>query len=478
MQSGFKRKTNKEEFHMIKVKNKTVVSKSTPTFLAPHRKAHGRNKSFYTTQNNLDTTQTSLPKPKIQPEKVKTTPQKRRLKIYELRYIAGNILGGRVKSCGQVPIGQEAFYCKKPNSKVFTGGVETCCNANACPICALKVMEQRKLDVYNVLLAFRQHPNVSMGFLTLTVQHQANESYKDVRLKTCKAWLRVRQSKKYRRLEKIFGHIGDIRAVETKISRTSGYHVHQHIAIICDCTAHQLQRFAKCLISLYLLQVNKKVFKGYNQSREKIFVSGYANSLGQNYTPIYNVDGINNYVSKWEVSDELTRSNMKVNGGSKSFTAFGLLNEIHNNVADKEHLNWCEKTFRDYCQSVKSTRSIEISPRLKKYFVKEVGQTELLEYALSFEKTNEEVLEQEAKKIQKEAKVLLTISRKCFMRISKEKIHAHCLNEYEYGEGLIGLQMFLMELGIFTSFDQVMNKLWLDEELINVQIKKTKINLN
>lgn len=459
---------------MIKVKNKTVDSKSTRTFLVPHRKAHGQNRSLYTKADNVHTTQTSLPKPKIQPEKERSSPQKNRLKIYELRYIAGNILGGRVKSCGQVPIGQEAFYCKKPNSKIFTGGVETCCNANACPICALKIMEQRKLDVYNVLLTFRQRPNVSLGFLTLTVQHQANETYKDVRLKTCKAWLRVRQSKKYRRLQKIFGHIGDIKAVETKISRTTGYHVHQHIAIICDCKPHQLQRFAKCLISLYLLQVNKKVLKGYKQSGEKIYVSGYANNLGQNYTPIYNIDGINNYVSKWEVSDELTRSNMKVNGGSKSYTPFGLLNEIHNNIADKEHLNWCEKMFRDYCKSVKSTRSIEISPRLKKYFIKEVQLTEFLEYASSLEKTNDEILEQEAKKIQKEAKVLLTISRKCFMRIGKERVHAHCLNEYEYGGGLIGLQMFLMELGIFTTFDEVMNKLWLDEELIDAQIKKVK----
>ncbi len=479
---------------MAKIQNITTDTKSSSAFLTPHVKSHGRNRTFNNASHNVHTTQTTLPKPCDKEKKDIQNSEKGRINLYALRYVAGSILGGRTKSCGQVPIGNDVYYSKKPNSKIFVAGVETCCNSHACPTCALKILEQRRLAVYNILLAFRKMPSVAMGFLTLTVQHSYKDSFKTVYNWTYNAWLKTIQSRKYKELGKTFKkqfnksgkevfvringkkvvesdkykHIGDVRAIETKISKDAGYHVHQHLAIVAECTEDELREYATAVIEIYLAEVNKW------RSEKK----GYANIKGQHYSPIYNVEGINNYISKWEVSAELTKSNSKTNSYKNSYTPFGLLDEILNRRGDQEHQQWCANIFKDYCNGIKRTRAISISSLLKKYFNTPTTETEFLEYMQSLNKTDEELMQDEAKEIQKEAKVLLTISRKLYLSIGKEKIHAHCLNEYEYGQGLVGLQMFLMELGIFTTYDEIMNKLWLDEELKNVQRKKIKINLN
>jgi hypothetical protein len=389
----------------------------------------------------LDISQVSPP-----PSKDGASQSEGRRKLYGLRFIAGELLGGRQANCGHLPVIREGDSVKifsKDENNLFYSGLETCGSVWVCPVCALKITYQRANHVAEVLKAFQEatfieglavHKVYALGFLTLTTRHNIAEKCKDVKDRVLKAWRKINKSRRFVELCEKFNVVGDIRALEVKFSSRTGWHPHLHIAYVANCSTGFLQWFGECVIDMWLSEM------GEQAGRE-----------GQKYLPILNYKGISDYINKWDVADELTKAHTKVNsrGFQESYSPFSMLEYIRKmkHAGDNDNLRLFMWKYKEFAAAFKGAKQLTFSKRLIEIF-------NFLEIKSDEEITNE---------IQEGAVCELNIEYELFNKIAQNQLQAEILNIYQF-EGIPEIIMLLMEFGVFIEYDPQDNLIKLDRK--------------
>lgn len=380
-------------------------------------------------------------KPKNSPEKNASLS---RSILYNLRFKAGDILGERTAKCGCVAgwDAQREIAIMQKEENFYLSGVETCGSVWNCPVCALKISTKRADQVREILTwsqnrEYEGNKTHAHGFLTLTTRHNKTEKCKDVKKRVLDAWRKVTQMRKY----KEFG-AETIRALEVKYNIANGWHPHLHIAIIAEKNQAELKNFCYDFIIPKFLSLMD------NESMQ----------ANQRYKEIWGGNGISDYITKWDLSLELTHAESKVNF-SNSFTPFGMLKElvkapihfsdlecIKDFHIDKQKTEQkrdemllrmeLEKAFAEYSKAFKGSKQLTISRKLKDKF----KEFDLI--------SDEEI----ANEKQIGAEIKIKISRELFSTIASNRVQADIINAFQIG-GLALMQTQLLEFGIPNEYD-------------------------
>ena len=345
-----------------------------------------------------------------------------RSKIYNLRFKAGDILGGRTASCG-CKCGfdeRRAVSIMQKDKNLYLSGVETCGSVWNCPVCSLKISQRRAQQVSDILTWSQTRVDCAHGFLTLTTRHNKAEKCKDVKTRVLTAWRKVTQSRKY----KEFG-AESIRALEVKFSTLNGWHPHLHIALIAEQhNQTELKNFVySFVIPTYLRLIGCETL-----------------AANQKYKEIYGGTGVSDYITKWDMSQELTQAHAKENLNN-SYSPFGILHELSRQLVDWRDTDTTvlhielEHAFIEYSKAFKGSKQLTISRKLKLKF----KEFDLL--------TDEEICKEE-----QASETKITITRELFKEIANIRAQADILNSYQAG-GLSLLQTCLLEMGIDTEYN-------------------------
>jgi len=277
--------------------------------------------------------------------------------------------------------------------------------------------------VANILHNIQKTKLFSIGFLTLTIRHTYKDSLKQVKNDILQVYRKLTKSRKYLKLCKIFEIKGNIRALEIKFSKKTGWHPHLHILYVSKQNPENLKLFADTFIAYFLDEMKEK-----------------AQIQGQKYIPVYDFKGIETYLTKWKAADEICKGHTKEKSAGDSFTPFEILNFITENKHKPEkqsEVMLFKRKFKEYAEQTKGTRQISISHEIKQYSAD-----------IDFNKTDEEI----ASEKQNETEIILKINIEVFKQINKYRLQAEVINilQYESKENLI---YFLEEFGIFTFLD-------------------------
>lgn len=164
-----------------------------------------------------------------------------RLERYALQSVVRSILpDSRTAKCLRVPFlpgGEvEVWYSPEHRSASF-GGLVTCGSVWACPVCAPKISERRRLEVQAAIAAWQALGGVVV-LLTLTHGHGRGDALADLLQGEQKAIMRFFSCRQGVDLMDALGRIGHIRSWEVTHGRARrvnhGWHPHFHILLFLD----------------------------------------------------------------------------------------------------------------------------------------------------------------------------------------------------------------------------------------------------
>jgi Replication protein len=369
--------------------------------------------------------------------------QENRTRIFTLRFTSQAILKdlknrkgkqARICHCGKTPTELTCYVpgvgrlstdvtptIKKNDGGIYFSGLQTCGSVWVCPICSLKISQYRKMEVFKITAAMNRRPGVNSGQMVITLRHDKGDSLRTVKKILLKSWQKVQVQREYRELCKKYKHLGDVRALEVKVSMRSGWHPHLHILMFAESSPEDMEAFANAILKLYCRKNERAAMEG------------------QYYKGIFNEQDIEDYITKWQVSDELTMGNSKTGGKEKdSYMPFDLLTDVQINT------RWKIAKFREYAETMAGTRQLTFSKEVRK-----------LREEMKIKEDEEIVREEQA------AEEMLAIDVPVWQKIAENWLQPHVLNEFENG-GVAFVQRLLNDYGINTFYDTEANILTLE----------------
>lgn len=240
----------------------------------------------------------------------------------------------------------------RSSEKAFYGNLAVCGSVWQCPVCAAKISELRKKELRCAVNGHLKTGKLAM--LTLTFSHQKGDRLKETMAKFSKAVDRFRSGKRYDLVRKKMGLIGTIRSFEITYG-ANGWHPHIHILMFYT---HEidLEEVEDELMELWLLALSSTGLK----ANRKFGLT------------LQDAEKASDYVSKWGVEHEMTKSHSK-KGKQGGMTPFDFLREFlatgNDAMLDK---------FREYAEAVKRKRQLIWSKGLKQMFLLEEKTDEQL----------------------------------------------------------------------------------------------------
>jgi hypothetical protein len=194
-------------------------------------------------------------------------------------------------------------YQSKEHRTAFYGGLITCGSVWACPVCAAKVQERRRVELAQGV-EWAWAAGLQPIMVTLTAPHYKSQSLKELRQMQAAALKHLRSNAGGQKLRERLGFEGLIRALEVTYGQ-SGWHLHTHElwfvgrdieadsakALILDrwrsaCAKvglldldnsaqvrafdlHSVDVKGKCVISDYLVKMDKQTHWGVDREMAK-----------------------------------------------------------------------------------------------------------------------------------------------------------------------------------------------------------------
>lgn len=294
----------------------------------------------------------------------------------------------------------------KTFNSAFYSGLVTCASTWACPVCAAKIQERRRLEVsYAMDLAYARHLQPVM--VTLTFPHYMWQKLQDLIDRQKRALAKLRAGDPWTRFKNRWGYVGLIRSLELTKGR-SGWHPHVHELWFVDANADTekmkeqiLARWEKKCIAEGLLDPSKpaqiKAFRKY-----AVDVKG--NCSNSDYLAKMDAP------EHWGTDRELVKATSK-QGKEKGLHPFGLLANYAQNGDVK-----AGAAFVEYVQAMRGKAQLFWSPGLKDFFGLK-------------DKSDEEISEEK----NEEADLLGGIDSEDWKTVREAKAQAHVLTEAENG---------------------------------------------
>jgi hypothetical protein len=265
--------------------------------------------------------------------------------------------------------------------RAFYKNLATCGGVWVCPVCASKITERRRLELENAV-TIAKSLELDVYLRTLTVPHTGADPLGDLLTKFSDALRKMKNRKPHKAWSKSVGLVGTIRALEVTQGQPNGWHVHTHEILFCRSSrqkngfARSSRTNAKGEVRPVVPPVSVDVLPFWKSACLK---------AGLNEPDHHGVDiktgddAIGDYVSKWGIAHEATKS-MTKRGRCGRRSPWDLLREfIMTGDEDEAAL------FREYAENFKGKRQLVWSDGLR----------DLL--GLAAEKSDEEIAAEEEK---------------------------------------------------------------------------------
>jgi hypothetical protein len=251
--------------------------------------------------------------------------------------------------------------------KAFYHGLMTCGSVWTCPICAAKISERRRQEL-KLALEVAKDNELRPHFVTLTFPHGISDDLNDILSKMSQAFKRL-STGKYRvkkQLSELLpcGSIeGFIRAIEVTHGR-NGFHPHIHMIVFTNSltySGHLKMVYGEAWIRACRL-------------------AGLPVPSWEHGCTVQDGSHVAEYVSKWGIEDEMTKSNAKQTR-QKGVTPWGLLRCALDGDDSEYSPKRASDLFRVYAKSFAGRRQLYWSNGLRKRLdiAQEVTDEELAE---------------------------------------------------------------------------------------------------
>lgn len=245
----------------------------------------------------------------------------------------------------------------KEHKKAHYVGLVTCGSVWACPVCAAKISERRRIEVKQAMDAHKAAGGC-VNLLTLTCPHQRTDDLVVLLPKQAKALNRFWSDRITKAILAEMGTVGQIRAAEVTHGRLSpqnnGWHPHYHIMLFqgvgVDLARFDQAQMMDWQVRLYLQWAKACKAAGLG---EPSFTHGLKLDGG---------DKAEKYMTKWGLENELTKGHIKK--ALHGETPFDLLRAYLSDKADKQ----AAALFIEYAQAFKGKRQLHWSKGLKKRY--------------------------------------------------------------------------------------------------------------
>lgn len=314
----------------------------------------------------------------------------------------------RVSTCLRYKLGDEvAVWKHKQSKKAFYNGLMVCGSVWACPVCAAKISEKRRLELQQ---AFNIHKSNGgqIALLTLTFSHKKTDRLKDSLNKLTTATNKMFSGRAYQDIRLDMGILGRIRVSEVTYGK-NGFHPHLHIAIFYENETD-------------LVKMKKRMYELWLKACTKVGLT-----TNKKYgLDLQSAEHAEEYLSKhgtWSLEQEMSKSHIKV-AKNESMTPFDFLRN-YLVTEDTKYLS----LFREYLECFKGRRQIQWSQGLKQLF----DVTDKSDDELAHEKIEE-------------ADLLGMLSSEDWKIIIKEDLRAQLLNYVERYGFYDGLRLIMMKI--------------------------------
>lgn len=279
-------------------------------------------------------------------------------------------LVSRVSTCYRSAIAQDVpIWMRRESGDAYFANLATCASIWACPYCASKISERRRVELM-VALAEAEKQGLLVYLFTLTLRHHKGESLSDLLQGLSKARRLMLNRKPWKAWSSRIGLVGSVRSLEVTNGINAivdnGWHAHTHEILFCQPGHDQL--FASDVLPMW-------------QSGCKTAGLQIPDSHGVDIKSAN--DAVGDYVSKWGFDHELTKSMIK-KGKADHLTPWDFLR--HYQVTGDEVY---ADLFREYVKCFYQKRQLVWSDGLRDLFG--LGK-EKTEQELADEKQNDDWL--------------------------------------------------------------------------------------
>jgi len=141
----------------------------------------------------------------------------------------------KTAKCHHTRFGSDVeVHLSKEYNKAFYAGLVVCGKVFACPVCAAKVQERRRVEIAKVFdHVYGTMENKKIIMVTFTFPHYWWDNLNDLLTKQASAYAGLRGGDPWKRIKKRMGFCGLIRGFELTIG-SNGWHPHTHEAWIVD----------------------------------------------------------------------------------------------------------------------------------------------------------------------------------------------------------------------------------------------------
>lgn len=246
-------------------------------------------------------------------------------------------------------------------------GLQTCGSVWACPVCAAKVAERRRVEL-QAAMATHKARSGAITLLTLTTPHQKIDKLVDLLEMQGKALHRFWRDRTVKAVFEEMGTIGHVRALEVTHGRKSpsnnGWHPHYHCLMFCgsgvDLSRFDGPQMKDWQVRLYLRWAVCCVKSGLG---EPSFEHGLKLDDGTK---------AGNYAAKWGLEDEMTKGHTKK--ALHGETPFDFLRAYLADGKDRQ----AAALFQEFAETFKGKRQLSWSKGLKSMFAIEEASDEEL----------------------------------------------------------------------------------------------------
>jgi hypothetical protein len=243
-------------------------------------------------------------------------------------------------------------------------GLQTCGSVWACPVCAAKIAERRRVELQAAMAIHKAQlggPGPGAGtvlLLTLTTPHQKTDNLSDLLDNQGKALHRFWRDRAVKAVFQEMGTVGHVRALEVTHGRKSpsnnGWHPHYHCLLFAgsgvDLSRFDGPQMKDWQVRLYLRWAACCL-------KSDLGEPSYAHGLKLD-------DGTKagNYASKWGLEDEMTKGHTKK--AQHGETPFDFLRSYLADGSDRQ----AAALFAEFAEVFKGKRQLSWSKGLKARF--------------------------------------------------------------------------------------------------------------
>lgn len=228
------------------------------------------------------------------------------------------------------------------------GGLQTCSSVWACPVCAAKITERRRLEVREAIDAWNAQGG-DVALVTFTVRHKRGDHLRDLLAGMMGALRRSGQGKEGMKFRGLFGVAGMIRSVEVTYGADNGWHPHIHALIFVPrATRFELlwQHYRKQWdAGLRLEGMRDVTARGVDMRWANADIAEYVAKMGAERS--------------WDIEHELTKGPSKL-GRGEHFTPVQLLAGF---ASTGDYL--LGRLWQVYATELKGTHQLRWSPGLR-----------------------------------------------------------------------------------------------------------------